>query len=78
MSKIPLQIKAKRESLNENQTTFGERFNVSHSAVSDWESGKSEAPYSVLEFVMDTPVTIEVKLKFCPDCGFDLRKVSIK
>lgn len=45
-------IKDKRHELNESQSQFGRRFNMSHAAVSDWESGKSEAPYVVLSFCM--------------------------
>lgn len=46
-------IKQKRIALGESQETFGKRFEVSHAAVSDWESGKSEARYEVLYFCLD-------------------------
>ncbi len=37
---------------NESQKEFGKRFGVSHVAVSDWESGKSDAPNRVIEELM--------------------------
>ncbi len=49
---IPKIIKLKRRLLNETQTQFGERFGVTHAAVSEWESGKSEAGYDVIYFVL--------------------------
>ncbi len=51
MKNIPLQILAKRKELKESQGEFGKRFGVSHAAVSEWEAGKCEAPYKVIEFV---------------------------
>jgi transcriptional regulator with XRE-family HTH domain len=50
---IPDRIKHHRKTLKENQTEYGKRFGVSHVAVSDWELGKSEAPYRVLEAVLN-------------------------
>lgn len=58
--KFALEILQKRTELKESQTEFGKRFNVSHVAVSDWETGKSEAPYKVIEF--------------CHDCNSDWRR----
>ena len=45
-------IKRKRSNLGENQAEFGKRFGVSTVAVSNWETGKAEAPYKVLEFAL--------------------------
>jgi len=45
MTTIPGHIKAKRQKLKETQAQFGKRFGKSHAAVSEWESGKAEAPY---------------------------------
>jgi transcriptional regulator with XRE-family HTH domain len=50
MATIPQQIKEKRKQLGETQAVFGKRFGKSHAAVSEWESGKAEAPSEVLEF----------------------------
>lgn len=50
---IPQLIKRKRLELKENQTDFGKRFGVTHASVSEWESGKSEASYMVIEFILD-------------------------
>jgi uncharacterized protein YecE (DUF72 family) len=47
MTTIPGHIKAKRQKLKETQAQFGKRFGKSHAAVSEWESGKAEAPYAV-------------------------------
>lgn len=49
----PDKIQNIRLGLDESQTLFGNRFGVSHAAVSDWESGKSEAPYKVIDFVVN-------------------------
>lgn len=49
---FPELIKEKRQSLNETGTEFGKRFGVSQAAVSDWENGKSEAGYEVINFVL--------------------------
>lgn len=51
--KIPEKIKILRMSLHESQEQFSKRFGVSHVAVSGWESGKSEAPYKVIELIID-------------------------
>lgn len=59
---FPLTIKSKRRKLGETKTEFGNRFDVSHAAVSDWESGKSEAPYRVLDFCLEAS---EPKEKEC-------------
>lgn len=50
---FPQEIKNKRLSLNESQLAFGDRFQVSSTAVSLWESGKRQAPYEVLSFVLN-------------------------
>ena len=42
-----------RLGLNETQKEFGKRFSVSQAAVCLWESGKREAPYVVLECVLE-------------------------
>lgn len=51
---FPYLIKKVRQYFNETQTVFGKRFGVSHASVSEWESGKSEASYKVLNFVLIT------------------------
>jgi len=61
MSTIPQQIKEKRKDLGETQAQFGKRFGKSHAAVSEWESGKAEAPYVVIEFCL-------VRSVKCPVC----------
>lgn len=67
---IPQQIKNKRKSLKESQTVFGKRFEVSHAAVSDWESGKSEASYKVIIFVLDLPKRKYLQCHRCKGMGF--------
>jgi DNA-binding transcriptional regulator YiaG len=56
---FPTVIKNKRAELGETGTEFGKRFGVTHSSVSDWENGKAEAGYEVLNFVLSKPVTKE-------------------
>lgn len=63
---IPKLIKDKRLELKETQRQFGRRFSVTHAAVSDWESGKSEAPYQVIEIILEN-LTFPQK-KICPTC----------
>ena len=63
MSTIPQQIKGKRKDLGETQAQFGKRFGKSHAAVSEWEAGKAEAPYVVIEFCLPRSVTVK-----CPIC----------
>jgi transcriptional regulator with XRE-family HTH domain len=58
---IPERIKIKRQQLGETQAVFGKRFSKSHASVSDWESGKTEAPYVVIEFCL-------VRSVKCPVC----------
>ena len=64
MTTIPQQIKEKRKELGETQAQFGKRFGKSHAAVSEWESGKAEALYVVIEFCL-------VKSVKCPVCKGD-------
>lgn len=47
---IPRLIRNTRNSLNEDQKHFANRFHVDPSAVSLWEAGKREAGYRVIEF----------------------------
>lgn len=61
-------IKNKRIKLKETQEEFGKRFNVSHASVSDWESGKSAAPYKVLYFILNDR---------CEDCLANLHDQRI-
>lgn len=49
---FPQLIADTREKLSESGIVFGRRFGVSHAAVSDWERGKSEAPYAVISFCL--------------------------
>jgi len=52
MSELVKLIKNTRKSLSETQDEFGRRFGVGGPAVSFWESGRSQAPYRVLEFCL--------------------------
>ena len=63
MTTIPEHIKAKRQQLGETQAVFGKRFGKSHAAVSEWESGKTEAPYVVIEFCLQIQKSVK-----CPIC----------
>jgi transcriptional regulator with XRE-family HTH domain len=64
---IPEKIKQARKLTGESQEVFGERFNVSSTAVSLWESGKREAPYKAIEFVISKTSNYEI----CPNCKGD-------
>lgn len=56
-------IKQKRLQLKENQSVFGERFNISHAAVSDMERGKTtHIPYKLIELLFSN-------LNKCKECG---------
>lgn len=59
---FPELIRSTRKELNETQTAFAKRFDVSHAAVSDWERGICQAPYSVLSFCLTPRDPIQVKL----------------
>lgn len=66
---IPLMIKTCRLLLGIDQKEFGLRFGLSGVAVSLWESGKREAPYKVIEYVLahsDPPIKEYV---ICQRCG---------
>jgi predicted transcriptional regulator len=63
MVTILQQIKEKHKQLGETQAQFGKRFGKSHAAVSECESGKAEAPYTVIEFCLEIPRRVE-----CPVC----------
>lgn len=63
-------IKHKRLSLKETQTDFGRRFKVSHAAVSVWESGQTQAPYSVIYFVLQDLIDGDaIKCPYCNGTG---------
>ena len=49
---FPELIKSTRKMLRESQSEFGKRFDVTDGAVSFWESGASQAPYRVINFVL--------------------------
>lgn len=49
---FPAMIRKLRISLNETQEQFAERFNTHANTVSRWESGKYQAPYTVIDFVL--------------------------
>ena len=55
---FPALIKGKRIWLKESQTEFGKRFGVSHAAVSDWESGKTEVEDSFDWIGLQESITI--------------------
>lgn len=65
-SYLPALIKQTRLALGEPMATFGKRFgNVAINTVSRWETGKNEAPYVVIEFVLRM-----TKHEFaCPVCN---------
>lgn len=44
-------LKTIRKKWGESQTAFGERFDVSKTAVSKWEIGSSEPPFAVLLWI---------------------------
>ena len=67
--KIAEIIKTKRESLHESQTDFGNRFGVSATAVSLWESEQREAPYKVITFAL-TDLSYRVKCSTCNGTGY--------
>lgn len=50
---IPNLIRKTRKQLNETQTQFGKRFDVTRTAIEGWEIGRRQAPYSVIEFVLE-------------------------
>ncbi len=52
MIPIPERIKKKRLQLKETQTQFAKRFQTYQVTVHRWETGKYEAPFQVIEFVM--------------------------
>jgi DNA-binding XRE family transcriptional regulator len=56
-----------RKLLKESQEEFGKRFDLSHASVSDWESGKTEAGYKVIEFCLSFRGTQNWKV--CQACG---------
>lgn len=51
---IPELIKSVREEKGLTREEFAELLGFTESSVSQWESGKREAPYDVLEFVFNT------------------------
>ena len=53
MNDFPGLIKKRRKEIKESQLVFGERFGVTAQTVSYWESGKREAPYKVLYFIIN-------------------------
>lgn len=67
-------IKAKRLQLKESQEIFSKRFGVSHAAVSDYEHGKSEAPYRVLKFILSDKSYRE-KCNQCNGTGYVSREL---
>jgi DNA-binding XRE family transcriptional regulator len=56
-----------RKLLKESQGDFAKRFGVSHASVSDWEKGKSEAGYKVIEFCLGFRDV--QKWMVCQSCG---------
>ncbi len=46
-------IRNTRKVMQLSQSDFGKLFGASHAAVSDWEKGKSEASYKVVEFCFE-------------------------
>lgn len=54
---FPKLIKETRKMLGENQTIFGARFGLPHHSISYYESGTYEAPYSVIQFCINSKLT---------------------
>jgi DNA-binding transcriptional regulator YiaG len=52
---IGYKVRQLRETLNESQKQFGERFNVTQGEVSQWENNKKEPPRDVLEIHKPSP-----------------------
>lgn len=67
---IPVLIKNKRSELKETQAEFGRRFGVSNAAVSDWESGKSEAGYKTINFCLQGVEVNRVSCSVCKGRGY--------
>lgn len=51
---FPALIKSVRKALGETQAEFARRFASHANTVSRWESGKYQAPYEVISFVLRT------------------------
>lgn len=73
--KIVELIRGKRSELDETLEQFGKRFGVTATAVSLWENGKREAPYSVIEFCISV---IYVNCPHCKGTGYLEVKTDIK
>ena len=72
---IPELIRSIRALYRETQGEFGSRFGVSGAAVSLWESGKREAPYRALVFVLELDRKYP-KHQLCSRCnGTGIHKV---
>lgn len=61
---LPETIRQTRRLMGETQQEFANRFGVSITAVSLWESGKREAPYQVISFSLEKTSNYEI----CPTC----------
>lgn len=53
----------------QTQAEFGKQFDVTHAAVSGWESGKSNIPNEVVEVVLDKVGMPEIFWITCPRCA---------
>jgi transcriptional regulator with XRE-family HTH domain len=75
--KIKDLVKSKRLLLKETQADFGKRFNLSHAAISDLESGKTKSiQEDMLNFVLEKCQHIgrtyrETVITKCIECGFE-------
>lgn len=69
-------IKAKRKNLKETQEEFGKRFEVSHASVSDWEANKTEAPYKVINFILQDR-TYRERCNQCGGTGYVTRELIL-
>lgn len=63
---FPELIKATREALRESQAEFAKRFESHANTVSRWESGKYQAPYDVISFVVG--YARDLVWNICPHC----------
>lgn len=62
-------IRKARVFLGETQEQFGARFNVGKAAVSNWEEGRREAPYMVIESCFEVLEMVRICDK-CNGTGF--------
>lgn len=60
------------------QAEFGESFGFAASAVSNWETGRREAPYKILGFVFSRLLYKNVEYRFKPSVSIEERVKVLK